>query len=38
LLTLWPAAAGVWRKAPLPDVLTALLGAEAGLVRVLYFD
>jgi hypothetical protein len=38
VLTLWPAAARVWRQRPLPAVLADLLGDEYGLVRVLFFD
>jgi hypothetical protein len=38
LLTLWPRVASVWRQDPLPEVLTAVLGPDHGLVRVLYFD
>jgi ectoine hydroxylase-related dioxygenase (phytanoyl-CoA dioxygenase family) len=38
LLTLWPPAADVWRKTPLPQLLAAVLGDRFGLVRVLYFD
>jgi len=38
ILALWPDAATVWRRPLLPQLLTALLGARAGLVRGLYFD
>src|SRR5438445_8059361 len=38
ILALWPGAATVWRQAPLPELLGALLGAQFGLVRGLYFD
>ncbi len=38
LLTLWPPAADVWRRPPLPDVLAAVLGPGYGLVRVLFID
>jgi hypothetical protein len=38
VLELFPEAATVWRQAPLPETLTAVLGPEAGLVRGLYFD
>lgn len=38
LLQLWPAASEVWRQAPLPHLLKAVLGQRFGLVRVLYFD
>jgi hypothetical protein len=38
VLTLWPAAASVWRQQPLPAVLADLLGEEYGLVRALFFD
>jgi ectoine hydroxylase-related dioxygenase (phytanoyl-CoA dioxygenase family) len=37
-LTLWPGAAAAWRQPPLPEILTALLGAGHGLVRALFFD
>src|SRR5262249_17161143 len=35
---LWPAAASVWRRSPLMELLVAVLGGEFGLVRVLFFD
>jgi hypothetical protein len=38
VLTLWPAAATLWRVAPLPEILGALLGPGFGLVRGLFFD
>jgi ectoine hydroxylase-related dioxygenase (phytanoyl-CoA dioxygenase family) len=38
VLSAWPAAGGVWRQSPLPDVLHTLLGRDYGLVRVLFFD
>lgn len=38
LLALWPRVATVWRHPPLPKVLAEVLGADCGLVRVLYFD
>lgn len=38
VLSLWPDAADVWRQPPLPEIVTAVLGTEAGLVRGLYFD
>ncbi|MBI3411049.1 MAG: phytanoyl-CoA dioxygenase family protein [Planctomycetes bacterium] len=38
VLALWPDAADVWREPPLPEIVAAVLGAEAGLVRGLYFD
>lgn len=38
VLVLWPSAAVVWRKPPLPETLAAVLGKEYGLVRVLFFD
>ena len=38
VLTLWPHAAEVWRQPVLVDALTAILGRQFGLVRVLYFD
>ncbi len=38
LLELWPGGADVWRRPPLPALLTKILGPQGGLVRVLYFD
>lgn len=38
VLTLWPPAAAVWRRPPLPEVLAAVLGPGFGLVRCLFFD
>jgi hypothetical protein len=38
IVSLWPAAANVWRQPPLPDLLAAVLGRDFGLVRTLYFD
>lgn len=38
LLQLWPAAAHVWRRPPLPELLRDILGPGFGLVRVLFFD
>jgi hypothetical protein len=38
LLRLWPRAATVWRTPPIPELLTAALGQDFGLVRGLYFD
>jgi hypothetical protein len=38
VLVLWPPAASVWRQAPLPETLAAVLGPTYGLVRVLFFD
>ena len=38
LMQLWPAVARVWQQTPLPEMLQEALGAEFGLVRVLYFD
>ena len=38
LLRLWPRAATVWHRPPLPDLLEALLGPDYGLVRGLFFD
>jgi hypothetical protein len=38
LLQLWPASRDVWRKPPLVDIVTHVLGSHAGLVRGLYFD
>jgi hypothetical protein len=32
---LWPEAATILRQPPLPEILTALLGPDAGLVRSL---
>jgi hypothetical protein len=38
VLDLWPAAAAVWRRTPLVEILSHILGPGFGLVRVLYFD
>jgi hypothetical protein len=38
ILELWPESAAIWRVAPLPDVLQAVLGPCFGLVRILFFD
>ncbi len=38
ILTLWPAAASVWRERPLVEALTLILGSGFGLVRTLFFD
>lgn len=38
LLQLYPAVREVWRQSPLPELLAQVLGAEFGLVRVLFFD
>lgn len=38
ILHLWPNAAEVWRVAPLPETLAAVLGPRFGLVRILFFD
>jgi ectoine hydroxylase-related dioxygenase (phytanoyl-CoA dioxygenase family) len=38
LLAVYPAAITLWRKPPLMELLTAVLGAEFGLVRGLFFD
>lgn len=38
LLSLFPAAAELWRKSLLQSVLLKMLGPEFGLVRGLYFD
>jgi hypothetical protein len=38
VLQLWPAAADLWRKPPLPEILGEVLGPRFGLVRGLYFD
>ncbi|MGL4464370.1 MAG: phytanoyl-CoA dioxygenase family protein [Planctomycetia bacterium] len=34
----WPTAVHVWRRPPLMELLTTLLGPEFGLVRGLFFD
>lgn len=38
VLTLCPAARDVWRRAPLVELLSEVLGWEFGLVRALFFD
>jgi hypothetical protein len=38
LMQLWPAVIDAWKQAPLPALLTEMLGTHYGLVRVLYFD
>lgn len=38
VLSLWPEASSVWRRPLVLDILMALLGPRAGLVRGLYFD
>ncbi len=38
VLESFPAVANLWRRAPLTELLSAVLGSEAGLVRVLFFD
>jgi hypothetical protein len=38
VLALWPEAANVWRRSPLPTLLERVLGPRYGLVRVLFFD
>jgi hypothetical protein len=38
LLQFWPAVVGMWKQAPLPELLEVVLGPSFGLVRVLYFD
>lgn len=38
LLSLWPTTATLWRTSALLELLHAVLGPDAGLVRVLYFD
>ncbi len=38
ILQLWPEVAIIWRRPPLLELLTRVLGSEFGLVRVLYFD
>lgn len=38
LLSLFQPARTLWRRSPLLELLTAMLGSNAGLVRGLYFD
>lgn len=38
VLELWPEAAQVWRRPPVPQLLVRVLGPRCGLVRALYFD
>ena len=38
VLSLYPAAGGIWQKPRLLQLLGAVLGSDIGLVRVLYFD
>ncbi len=38
VLALWPDAGDVWRRAPLGELLHAVLGPACGLVRALFFD
>jgi hypothetical protein len=38
VLTLWPPTTTVWRRSPLVETLTAILGPAFGLVRTLFFD
>jgi hypothetical protein len=38
VLSLWPAAADIWREPTLFDVINSLLGPQFGLVRALFFD
>jgi hypothetical protein len=38
ILQLWPDVATAWRRPPMPEMLSRLLGPSFGLVRVLYFD
>jgi hypothetical protein len=38
LLRMWPGVVDAWKMPPLPEIVSELLGAKAGLVRVLYFD
>lgn len=38
ILELWPEAASIWRRAPLSELLSQILGPACGLVRGLYFD
>lgn len=38
VLAIWPSARDIWRQAPLPEVLSHIMGPAFGLVRALYFD
>lgn len=38
VLQLWPEATTWWRREPLVEFLVETLGADCGLVRILYFD
>jgi hypothetical protein len=38
VLDLYPPARNVWRRSPLVELLTSVLGPEFGLVRALFFD
>jgi hypothetical protein len=38
ILELWPKVVEVWRRSPLPELLSEVLGPRFGLVRVLFFD
>jgi len=38
VVTLWPEVRDVWRRPAIVELLSAALGREFGLVRVLYFD
>src|SRR5437660_1534170 len=38
VIELWPGVTDVWKTTPLREALTDVLGANLGLVRVLYFD
>lgn len=38
VLQVWPPAREIWRREPLPAILSAILGPDFGLVRGLFFD
>jgi len=38
VLQLWPKVADVWRRSPLQESLSEILGPQFGLVRVLFLD
>src|SRR5262245_21444127 len=38
VLAVWPGAAAVWRRGPLPSILPGVLGPRLGLVRALFCD
>jgi len=38
VVTLWPKVRDVWRRPAIVELLSAVLGRDFGLVRVLYFD